>query len=505
MSQARLFGAGIAPGALADEEDSANTFNPPSASSTNTSAFNDTGHSPSSRPRPFSQQHHLAQHPQLTPPLFAIDDEGISSILEGGGSESELRVSALGLPVGRHMSPSVSSQFEAMRTPLPICHDWYYLHRHRVSDERLLKYFAVCLALVSASMVYVQTKTINYPISMAKANVDSCGSDWEFWPQEIFLSFFVFVIFPVVAWKFRVARENYGIRTELFVTIVSGIPAAILFATWGSAPESWNTIFTPSSWYVLAICISHTFSIAVPIALSYRYDRLRRKMVFLYNMESFAKVLTDKAVWDEFKVYMAADFCVENALFYEAYQELLVLSATAFARAGINCPGMPLHGSALAKSTIRGNNLFSMRRRASNTINNQNNVSQAGSSSPFSTSPSANRISSSLRTGANALSAGSFGSAGAPSQKPGSQKLPSINGGPSDDQPFLSAAFPDMPVPDSAKPHYRAFYDTYLVPNAPYEVNLPSLIRETVEQAFVSDAIRVGVFDAAKEEVVQSM
>ncbi|KAJ3085908.1 hypothetical protein HK102_013691, partial [Quaeritorhiza haematococci] len=42
----------------------------------------------------------------------------------------------------------------------------------------------------------------------------------------------------------------------------------------------------------------------------------------VFNKESFERVLTDPELFDEFKEYAEADYCLENILFYESLMEL---------------------------------------------------------------------------------------------------------------------------------------------------------------------------------------
>lgn len=64
--------------------------------------------------------------------------------------------------------------------------------------------------------------------------------------------------------------------------------------------------FPGGSWFLIAMVFSHTRSVTMPLINSYREEWRRAKMVLKYNMGSFMEVLSDRAVWEEFKVFVAA-------------------------------------------------------------------------------------------------------------------------------------------------------------------------------------------------------
>ncbi|KAJ3156900.1 hypothetical protein HDU86_003435 [Geranomyces michiganensis] len=449
----------------------------------------------------------------------SVNGTGAFLGLPDGGSTNS---SALHHRMGTGVSPSTSTQFDGLGdVKAGLTYSWYWKHRKRVSNSRLIKIIAIYLILLAMIMILVQVnkiKTTDMALSVTNTDEYSCISSWEkqFGPMSWGLLVFEYVLCPVIFWKFRRARDNYGIRVELALTIAIGMPSCVLFFMWSKLPKSYLNIWPAATWYSLSQVLVHTVSMAAPVVLSYRTERIRKRMVFLYNMESFTRVLTEKVVWDEFKVYMAADFCVENALFYEAYQELIVQAATAMTKAGIHCPGMPVHGSPLAKSTIRGANLFSdiLRRRPSNIPpggigGGSGNVGEGGGTglAGFPRSPTGQRLSNVMRCAPpqSTSAGGNVHSIPRSTSHNNSANSATPMVGDETGSTCGVLAFPDMPVPEAAKFHYKAFYDTYLEPGAPYEVNLPSSIRDAVEREFMMEKITVGVFDAAKEEVVQSM
>ncbi|KAI8591767.1 hypothetical protein BDZ88DRAFT_13609 [Geranomyces variabilis] len=447
---------------------------------------------------------------------------GVGSSNGTGGTGTVVGGSANSSAMHHRGAISPSTSFDGLGdVRVGLNYNWYWKHRDRVSNQRLLKIIGVYLLILAMIMIIVQIKTTDFALNApSPANEYSCLSAWEkFMPMSWGLFFFEYVLCPVIFWRFRRARDNYGIRVELALTILIGMPCCILYFLWARLPGYYIHIWPTATWYSVSQVLVHTVSMAAPVVLSYRTERIRKRMVFLYNMESFTRVLSEKVVWDEFKVYMAADFCVENALFYEAYQELIVQAATAMTKAGIHCPGMPVHGSALAKSTIRGANLFSdiLRRRPSNVPTSANSGGGGGAGSTgdassimgapmvsFPRSPTGQRLSTALRCGPQSTSSGVGAQLSIPRSTSHNNSATPMVG---DETGSTTAvlAFSDQPVPEAAKQHYKAFYDTYLEPGAPYEVNLPSSIRDAVASEFLMEKITVGVFDAAKEEVVQSM
>ncbi|TPX70219.1 hypothetical protein SpCBS45565_g01970 [Spizellomyces sp. 'palustris'] len=374
-----------------------------------------------------------------------------------------------------------SYHFEPRDTVRGMRDNWWWTNRERSTDRYLLFWFGVIMGVDVIGMVLVQIFTKTFQIWPTVATSPGCVSQWEYLPQFLGTFLYYTIACPIVLWRLRSVRDNYGVRNDLLISVLTTMP-----------------LFTNNAGYVavsgMALHSADRLPSVASTQLSYRDERIRAKMVLLHNMTSFAQVLSDKTIWDQFKTYMAADFCVENALFFEAYQELLVIAAAAFARANIVIAGMPHHGSALATSTIRSGKIFNdlLRRRASMSgggyplqITQVCSLTRNRAPSP---APSS-RLSST-----NSGSSPHIETSAPPSKSCENEQV----GGP-------LPAFVDMPVPESARALYKAFYENYLEPGAPYEVNLPSSIREQVQHALSEDKITVGMYDTAKDEVVQIM
>ncbi|KAJ3037759.1 hypothetical protein HDV00_001344 [Rhizophlyctis rosea] len=69
----------------------------------------------------------------------------------------------------------------------------------------------------------------------------------------------------------------------------------------------------------------------------------------------------------------------------------------------------------------------------------------------------------------------------------------------------VARAFAELPVPENVKPHYLAFFETYIRPGAPFEVNIPSNVREAITACIEKDVFTIGMYDKAKEEVITNM
>ncbi|KNC97710.1 uncharacterized protein SPPG_07172 [Spizellomyces punctatus DAOM BR117] len=386
-----------------------------------------------------------------------------------------------------------SYNFEARDTLRGMRSNWWWTNRERSTDRYLLFWFGVIMGVDVVGMVLVQIFTKTFQIWPTVAISPGCVSQWEYLPQFLGTFLYYTIACPIVLWRLRSVRDNYGVRNDLLISVLTTLPLFTMFLAWRYIPRTAYLSWHPHNWYILGLMVAHTISVLYPVIQSYRDERIRAKMVLLHNMTSFAQVLSDKAIWDQFKTYMAADFCVENALFFEAYQELLVIAAAAFARANIVIPGMPHHGSALATSTIRSGKIFNdlLRRRASMSGGGYPQICSLTRNRAPSTTPSS-RLSSTNSSSSPQIETT------APASKPCTSHENEQVGGP-------LPVFVDMPVPESARALYKAFYENYLEPGAPYEVNLPSNIRDQVQHALSEDKITVGMYDAAKDEVVQIM
>lgn len=71
--------------------------------------------------------------------------------------------------------------------------------------------------------------------------------------------------------------------------------------------------------------------------------------------------------------------------------------------------------------------------------------------------------------------------------------------------PYKNFSFdPYYPILPELFPYYNAFYHTFINPYSPCKVNITERCRQTICDRFNTDLV-VGIFDEAKEEVVESM
>ncbi|KAI9096443.1 hypothetical protein DFS34DRAFT_140083 [Phlyctochytrium arcticum] len=334
----------------------------------------------------------------------------------------------------------------------------------------------------------------------------SCKADWEYYSMYGMLVVFYLMVSPFILWRLQCVRDNNGVRNELLGVVAVTIPLNLVYFGWRYMPHKYYVAFHPQYWRILGLVIAHTISTVAPTIRSYRDVNMRQKTKLLHNMASFEQVLSDKSMWDAFKSHMAADFCVENALFYEAYQELMVVSAAAFARSNVFVRGMPQE-SALASSALRGTSsrVAPHTRRASGGNPNNATSCQSGINNPAAvTSMCAMTSTRRVNNPIGSRHSSGSGATATTSQNytPELQSSCEVNSMKGD---VVFPEFKDMSVPDAAKSLYTAFFEVYLTTGGSYEVNVPFHIRDEAQALVVADTMKVGMFARAKEEIVQNM
>ncbi|KAI9486197.1 MAG: hypothetical protein EXX96DRAFT_454096, partial [Benjaminiella poitrasii] len=166
------------------------------------------------------------------------------------------------------------------------------------------------------------------------------------------LVFFVSVI-PFVFWCLRHESDAHGIRQEIWVTMIFGIPCFVIFLVWQllfdsptmSKPATTRGIFGPSNWIIIVTTANHIMSIVVPVFKKLNVSdtqnqqqhdeeqqeqqeqqeqssQQQRRMRLGLTTESLEGALRDPAMLKVLQTWAIKDFSVENVLFFDRYLQL---------------------------------------------------------------------------------------------------------------------------------------------------------------------------------------
>ncbi|KAI8996145.1 hypothetical protein BC832DRAFT_302497 [Gaertneriomyces semiglobifer] len=259
--------------------------------------------------------------------LFGAD------VASSSGSTGQLDVGS----VAEAQSGSFVSPISTSRSSTAIADATSYLqesyhwrHRHRATDRYLGN---VALALVALDIIVLIVNQVSSPrfrLIPEVVRTPGCYSEWEYYPLWAIMCLYLLVCCPFMIYKIRSAKDNHGVQRELMLIVFAGLPLWILFLMWDFLDETLYTKFPSANWWIILMFVTHTFSIVVPVYHAVKADHLRKALTLKQNTTSFLQVLAERTVWEDFKKFMAADFCIENALFFEAHEELMAMVTTAY-------------------------------------------------------------------------------------------------------------------------------------------------------------------------------
>ncbi|KAK9675283.1 hypothetical protein K7432_016537 [Basidiobolus ranarum] len=206
---------------------------------------------------------------------------------------------------------------------LVLDQNWYYRHREKFTTKYIVKLISGALALQLALTLLVQVFTTKFQITPTIA-LGHCLVGWEFIPIYLTSAFYVFVLCPLFISWLRGVNDAYGIKRELMADFTLGVVAFLLYILFAALPilKGVIRVFPAAHWSVVALMISHIFSIVLPTI-----DAIKGtdNQVSNSNMASFESMLEDPQQFEIFKRFSLRDFSVENTLFYEQVSKLRMM------------------------------------------------------------------------------------------------------------------------------------------------------------------------------------
>lgn len=239
---------------------------------------------------------------------------------------------------------------------------WYMRRRKwlNMSTRSHIFIFMSTLFIIAAIAILVETLCIR------PNGILNCNPDWGNRVMLGVVVFFFSIVLPAILWFLRGCDDAHGLRLEMWVTAIVGLPCIVLFLVWQlvfpspmTSPASVRNLFMTTNWIMIVTTSNHFMSIILPVykvlwigeietrttnmienacrkvihklhnwheTLNllgsthsvYRPSFLSRNKLEITN-ESLLMVLCDGEMRQILRNWAIKDFTVENILFYEYY------------------------------------------------------------------------------------------------------------------------------------------------------------------------------------------
>ncbi|ORX94792.1 hypothetical protein K493DRAFT_301833 [Basidiobolus meristosporus CBS 931.73] len=193
--------------------------------------------------------------------------------------------------------------------------DWYIRHRGIFTNRFILKLVLGCLALQLLPTLVIQYYSQNFAL-YPQVQTGNCVTGWEFIPVYTTSLIYVFILCPIMIIQLHGFNDVYGIKHELMSDFVVGSIAFLLYAIFAVSPSLKNVIkvFPAAHWSVLALMVSHIFSIVIPTIQAIRSSTEEE---LNDNNPEFECILEDPEKFEVFQKFCVSNFTVETTRFYE--------------------------------------------------------------------------------------------------------------------------------------------------------------------------------------------
>ncbi|KAI8641637.1 hypothetical protein BD408DRAFT_444208 [Parasitella parasitica] len=354
-----------------------------------------------------------------------------------------------------------------------VDYQWYLKRTHKQKYRTMLPY---CLYLLSIFLIFVVALPSEI---MAMQSLGTCYVKWGSGLLAGLYALFIFVLVPFMIWYLRNNSDAHGIRTEVFIDALVGIPFFILYLFWYifNIYDNYKELqiyisksFGPANWVVFFTATAHFFSVVLPVIgyipienkywtqCQYKLKKFSIQIVrFLscesirridneeaittaailpeLSMESLERTLADPDMVVQLQDLAIRDLSSENVIFYEKYLKLEEKFRGEYAHHADN-----INHSSTSKNWI-------------------NSLTKKSPTLPFkilsSTTPFANH-----ETGAN--------------QK---QDI---------DKDLALKKFMAIPIPYKLYPDFIRLYEDFIKEDAPIQINISFRARHTIDNAFAA-------------------
>ncbi|KAG0038766.1 hypothetical protein BGZ82_010922 [Podila clonocystis] len=156
------------------------------------------------------------------------------------------------------------SQLMTFEAPAEDSHWNRYLPFNQVTDGRLTIFLMAIMVLVTILCLGMQFVKPS-PVQIAPINY-LCGDGPVFFPVYAFMFGFLAIGCPILSWKLWWIKDGYGIRNELLINMIIGLPGFILYFI---SPLKLKILdaghWNHTNWLTLTIFFAHFNSVVLPL------------------------------------------------------------------------------------------------------------------------------------------------------------------------------------------------------------------------------------------------
>nr|CAG8528302.1 3248_t:CDS:10 [Entrophospora candida] len=175
-----------------------------------------------------------------------------------------------------------------------------------------------------------------FSIKKFRQEQKQCSDGLEYLPLYTLITAFIFIECPVLFYYLKPLNENYGIKKEIFINLITAISCLILYSVTiflDQVVRFWG----PLTWLSVALLCGHEDLVIVDnnyrISCDVKCENYNNNDFNDSNNVSnddgggedrprFSQILKDERLFEKFKICAASFFCIELILFIEEYQYL---------------------------------------------------------------------------------------------------------------------------------------------------------------------------------------
>ncbi|ORX99094.1 regulator of G protein signaling superfamily [Basidiobolus meristosporus CBS 931.73] len=213
--------------------------------------------------------------------------------------------------------------FEVSKTP--VKENWFVRNQKIVSNRFLRWSTGAVLIVHFVILVFVQcwtTRAAIYPIM----GLTDCFHGWEWIPHQVFTMVYTFLMFILIV-TLKNATDAYGIRSELLVIcVVNGVISTffIFYLNMSFVEQIDPDNQLVNLCFINFLTMQYQMIIKPVMVAQGRSNVFRlltlpsRNKDLTLCIESFDILLNNPALLEQFKMFAAREFSVENIMFYES-------------------------------------------------------------------------------------------------------------------------------------------------------------------------------------------
>lgn len=255
----------------------------------------------------------------------------------------------------------------------------------------------------------------------------------------------ILFIGPYLVYLLHPIKDSYGLKRDVLFCLIVGIPFLALFFLWRYVIDAKQSIIIDTDWPMLFHVVVFPSNVTEPLFRAYQ----RKRRVASLSRHELEAMFSDPIMYSKLDGLAMASFCAENMRFLDEYQNLKRLTILYYRRQDVALVRQPSAASAQSNPQSHSNSAASRVVSPFIKLQRETLLPHEDLSSPLVT------ILESLPEIAWSRPANRFSDHG------------ESNTGRVEMQMMIDMRqSQDMQIPPPLIPHYRAFYNTFIAPNA---------------------------------------